>query len=103
MTLRMAGSDQACRPWLPRTMYISWQSSLSPSRYSYFSINDLNGSFDIPVFYGSAQDGGEGTIHLEWDEHIPDDFKSSGGGCSVGFLAPSALLLLLPLLFMRKR
>ena len=88
---------------IPSDYDISWESSLSPSRYSYFSINDLNGSFDIPVFYGSGQDGGEGTIHLEWDDDIPITSKNSGGGCSVGFIAPSALLLLLPLLFMRKR
>ncbi len=90
---------------IPSDPNIIWQSSLSPSlsQYSYLPIDELNGSFDIPVFYGSMQDGGQGTIHLEWDDDIPITSKNSGGGCSVGFLVPSALLLLLPLMFMRKR
>ena len=90
---------------IPSDHDLFWQSSLSPSlsQYSYLPISDLNGSFDIPVFYGSVQDGGEGNIHLEWDDDIPITSRNGGGFCSVGFLAPSALLLLLPLMFMRKR
>ena len=88
---------------IPSDYDIFWQSSFSPSWYSYFSLNVLNGSFDFPVFYGSVEDGGEGNIHLEWDDDMPITSGSSGGFCSVGFTAPSALLLLLPLLFMRKR
>ncbi len=57
-----------------------------------YTIGGLDGSFDISF-------GDKGTLSISLDE----EGKSSGGGCSVGFLAPSALLLLLPLMFMRKR
>ncbi len=58
----------------------------------FYTIAGLNGKFNISF-------GNKGTLGIILDE----EGKSSGGGCSVGFLAPSALLLLLPLMFMRKR
>ena len=57
----------------------------------FYTIAGLNGKFNISF-------GNKGTLGIILDE----EGKSSGGGCSVGFIAPSALLLL-PLLFMRKR
>lgn len=66
-------------------------------------IANMNGMYSISL-------GGAGEISFEWhgeDEIITEEDDtvntSSGGGCSVGFLAPSALLLILPLLFMKRK
>lgn len=62
-----------------------------------YTIGELNGSFDISF-------GDKGTLSIsltEEDNSVPTN--SSGGGCSVGFIAPSALLLMLPLLFLNRK
>lgn len=61
------------------------------------TVGGLNGSFDI-----SFGDKGTLSINLtEEDNSVPPNTGSDG--CSVGFLSPFAALLLLPLMFMRKK
>lgn len=57
-----------------------------------YTIGGLNGSFDISF-------GDKGTLNLNLNE----EGRSSGDGCSVGFLSPFTALLMLPLMFMRKK
>lgn len=62
-----------------------------------YTIGELNGSFDI-----SFGNGDKLSISLTEEENsVPT--STSSGGCSVGFLAPSALLLMLPLLFLNRK